>query len=108
MTEDIDLNTVKEAESIAVALRKMNTPEHWRTLFVLDASGRVVGSISDGDIRRGLLQGLSPTNNCGEFMHKNFSSFRRGEISIERVVEFRERGICIVPMLDEDGHLRNS
>ena len=55
--------------------------------------------------RKALLQGLSPTNNCGEFMHRNFSSFRRGEISIERVVEFRDRGICIVPMLDEDGHL---
>lgn len=104
-TENIELNTVHEDDSIATALRKLSTANHARTLFVLDAHDRVVGSISDGDVRRGLLAGLLPTDTCGAFAHRDFSALRRGNISIAQILEFRARQIFVLPMLDEDDRL---
>ena len=57
LSDEIQRNIVYETDSIATALRKIGVPNHWRTLFVLDDQQRVVGSISDGDIRRGLSRG---------------------------------------------------
>ena len=77
LSDEVLRNIVFETDSIATALRKIGAPNHWRTLFVLDAQERVVGSISDGDIRRGLLRGLSPENNCGAFAHREFGAGSR-------------------------------
>ena len=105
LSDEIQRNIVYETDSIATALRKIGVPNHWRTLFVLDDQQRVVGSISDGDIRRGLLRGLSPENDCGAFAHREFTSLRRPRISIQEIVKLRQRELFIFPLLDAEDHI---
>ncbi|MGB1700196.1 MAG: sugar phosphate nucleotidyltransferase, partial [Nannocystaceae bacterium] len=105
LSDEVLRNIVFETDSIATALRKIGAPNHWRTLFVLDAQERVVGSISDGDIRRGLLRGLSPENNCGAFAHREFTALRRKKVSIEEIVKLRQRELFIFPLLDAEDHI---
>ncbi len=105
LSDEIQRNIVFETDSIATALRKIGAPNHWRTLFVLDAQQRVVGSISDGDIRRGLLRGLSPENDCGAFAHRDFTALRRPKVSMQEINQLRQRQLYIFPLLDAEDHI---
>ncbi len=45
-----------------------------RVLFVLDGN-KMIGTLTDGDIRRGLLQDREISENVSLYMNKNFKSF---------------------------------
>jgi dTDP-glucose pyrophosphorylase len=42
-----------------------------KIIMVVDQSGRLVGTISDGDVRRGLLKGLNVNSQIESIIHKN-------------------------------------
>ena len=45
--------------SVKKALKKLNTLNLDKVLFLTDREDKLVGSITDGDVRRGLLSGLT-------------------------------------------------
>ena len=69
---DISAHTIKYNEPISLALEKLNLPYHLRTVFVLNSDNQVMGTITDGDIRRGLLSGIDFNQNVENFAFKNF------------------------------------
>ena len=71
MTRDINDYTIKGDANVLDALAKLNTNPTY-TLFVIDEHGRMVGSLTDGDIRRGLLQGFPLDSFIINFCHKQF------------------------------------
>lgn len=56
--------------SIADAIRNLDQSA-LRIVLVLDVSGRLDGTISDGDIRRGLLRGLGLESRILDVLHRN-------------------------------------
>ena len=42
-----------------------------RMVLVVDATRRLLGTLSDGDVRRGLLRGLTLTDKVAQSMHVN-------------------------------------
>ena len=50
---------INQKESIKTALEKLNNVPENLTLFVTDDGGKLVGTLTDGDVRRGLLAGKS-------------------------------------------------
>ena len=55
-------------ETIYAALEKLNQPSIL-TLFVIDKSNKLVGSLTDGDIRRALLRGVKTEDCCTQAMN---------------------------------------
>ena len=96
-----DNATIKEA---LVALDG-NTHDG-QTLFVIDADERMVGTLTDGDIRRGLIQGIALEDHVSKAMHRSFRFIRDGENDAKQLKEFRERLIYFVPVLDAEGHIK--
>ena len=76
-----------------------------KTLFVLTDDGRLTGTITDGDLRRGLLRGLELSAPVTEFMNRNFRFLRHGKFSVTDIRELRGRQILLVPVLDDDDRL---
>lgn len=75
-------------------------------LFVSNDAGQVVGSLTDGDIRRALLNGAQLTTQVNEVMHKSFSFLKTTEKDhTATIVALRKRLITVVPLLDDDNHL---
>lgn len=68
----INQNQVYEHQSIDVALKKMEK-SLIKILFVIDKKKKLVGSITDGDIRRFLIKKKVLKGNVSQFMNKNFS-----------------------------------
>lgn len=76
-----------------------------RTVFVIDENKKMVGSITDGDIRRGLLNGLEISQPIALFMNKNFKFLHDGGDNVDLIKSFRKKDIHLVPLLDEDHRL---
>lgn len=75
-----------------------------KTGFILDANERLVGSFSDGDIRRGLLLGLSISDKHEDILNLSpiFICFgSMNEVQINQI--FSEHGIDKIPVCDESG-----
>jgi dTDP-glucose pyrophosphorylase len=76
------------------------------TLFVVDDEQRMCGTLTDGDIRRALIGGLSPESSVEKAMFKNFRAIHGNTVdSVELLRECRNLGIMLVPRLADDGKI---
>ena len=73
--------------------------------LVVDPEGRLVASLTDGDVRRGLLRGVGLEAPVSEVMHRSPTTVRRGapDAATRRLIA--ERKLQHVPVLDEAGRL---
>lgn len=74
------------------------------TLFVMDENECMVGTLTDGDIRRALVSGFNLDSPVKHVMHKSFLYISdRNDIAMLR--KFRNMDILLVPLLDSNGRL---
>jgi dTDP-glucose pyrophosphorylase len=77
-----------------------NLPEgHPRTLFVTN-NHKMVGSLTYGDIRRGLLKGSEITDQLDQYLNKSFRSLTKVEVNPAALKEFRNKEIWLLPVLN--------
>lgn len=102
----IDRHIISEQASLTDALRMLNELSGGvMTLIVIDADGRMTGTLTDGDVRRALLGGIALDAPVASAMFRGFHALREGEIDPLRVCEIRKRGIRLIPVLDSDGRV---
>lgn len=104
----IELNTycIPQTATIREALKRINeTSGSGQMLFALNDKQQVVATLSDGDIRRGLIAGHELNEPIEQIMFRNFRYLQVGNIQIEQLRQFREQQLPIVPILEKDGHL---
>ena len=95
-----------QTATILDALKALDGTSHdWQTLFVVDDSDRMVGTLTDGDIRRGLIGGASLSTPVGEIMHTSFKFVNDGQYDAKLLKEFREKQIFFIPVLDNGYHV---
>lgn len=102
-------NIILENESILDALKKLDkiTVES-QTLFVIGSDNRMLGSLTDGDIRRYLVAGGNLSDAVNNAMHTNFSFIKEGDFNhVALLREMKRRDITLVPSLDNEGRIVN-
>lgn len=85
------------------ALSRINTlaPEPL-VLFVMDADGRMVGTLTDGDSRRALISGASVNDKVEIIMHRNFNFMNVEDIAnVAEIRRQREKKMKLVPILND-------
>ena len=98
---------VKHNDTILLALAKLDKLS-WldMVVFVLNDKVQVVGTLTDGDIRRALLRGLNLSANVSEAMKTGFAFMSTTEKDHTSTINtYRKRNITVVPLLDENNHL---
>lgn len=97
---------VNESLSIRDVLSVMNElDDALLTLFVTDAQGVMTGTITDGDIRRGLVAGASVTDPVGKVMNRNFKFIRKSEYDFEQFHLYKKDKIDLIPIIDDQGKI---
>lgn len=86
-----------------IALNKLS--DDILTLFVVDEQLRIVGSLTDGDVRRGLIEGKSLHDPVSIAMNSQFHSLHHHNISISIIKELKAKKIELLPCLDDEGHI---
>lgn len=82
-----------------------NYPQESLALFVIDDDGRCIGTITDGDVRRRLVEGYSIENPVAEFMNTNFHFLREDSYGMDDANVFCKKNIKLIPVLDQDDRL---
>jgi dTDP-glucose pyrophosphorylase len=84
------------------ALVQLNLLASDSILFVVDDEGNLIGSLTDGDIRRGLISNLSIEENVLKFVQKDPKYLRKGCFEISYLIELRNKNFRIIPILDKN------
>ena len=86
---------------MAEAVKKLNTFQ-FKLVMVADSKNKLLGTISDGDIRRGLLSGYNLETSIDKIMNKS-PIVVTGDTTKESVNELMIRfKIQQIPILNED------
>lgn len=107
MQYDYKKHLIITGSSIKEALSKLNELAADSILFVVSENGQLIGSLTDGDVRRGLLSDLNMDNIVDKFVQSNPKFIQKGNYTIQDVISFREKNYRIIPVLDKDGLVVN-
>ncbi|MEM6387454.1 MAG: nucleotidyltransferase family protein [Pseudomonadota bacterium] len=73
--------------------------------LVVDTNDRLVATVTDGDVRRGILRGVDLDGPVDQVMHRNPTTITAGATDAETRRLIRERKLQHVPVLDAAGYL---
>jgi dTDP-glucose pyrophosphorylase len=93
--------------SIKQALVVLNELSRDAIIFVVDTQNKLIGSLTDGDVRRGLLNGFSLENKIDEILQPNPRFIRKGQYDIQKTIEYRNQNYKVIPVLDNNGVVIN-
>lgn len=99
-------NIVYDTSSVIDVLKKLDKLINTQTVFIIDKNDKLVGTITDGDIRRALIRGKSIEEPLSEFYFKDFKFLREEKDNFEKFKAFRHLKLKAVPLLDTDSKLK--
>ncbi len=79
--------------------------EEKQIVLIIDSEKKLLGTISDGDIRRHLITGKSLSTKVSEVMNTNFISIKKEETKRRILHLMKEKGINQIPVIDESGKI---
>lgn len=88
--------------TIKKALFKLNELSQDAILFVVDKNEKLLGSLTDGDVRRGLIKGFTLNDIVDDIIQDNPRYINKGDNNLQKVIEYREGNFRIVPVVDEN------
>lgn len=95
---------IRKEATVMDALKQLNNTRTF-TLFVVDEWEKVVGALTDGDIRRGLINGVSLQSDVYAICLKSFRYVDDKNNTPKYIGELRRLGIRLVPYLSANGKI---
>mgnify|MGYP003610329475 CR=1 FL=1 len=89
------------------ALLLLNELSQDAILFVVDSTDKLIGALTDGDVRRGLIKGFTIESYIDEIIQDNPRYILKGENNLNKIIEYREGDFRIVPVVDENHRVVN-
>ncbi|KYG76256.1 CBS domain protein [Roseivirga ehrenbergii] len=103
----VEDHIIIQGTKIKEALAKLNKLMQDAILFVVDEQGKLKGSLTDGDVRRGLLNDLGVDNTVDAFIQPSPKFIQKGNYDIQQVIDYRENDFRIIPVIDENNVIVN-
>lgn len=98
---------ISSQASILVALEQLNNLALDAILFAVDDDNRLIGSLTDGDVRRGLLKGLGTESKVEEFLQPHPKFIRKGAYNLQEVIGYRNAHFKVLPVLNDENQIVN-
>lgn len=98
---EISKYTLQSNATIRQGLQRINEV-NGDAIFLLDSDSKMVGTLTDGDIRRALLENYTLESSVDEIMFRSFRYLNQHEYSLEKIDEFKAKMIDLLPVLDEE------
>lgn len=96
----IKSHLIEKDASVNEALLKLNKLASDAVLFLVDKEQKLIGSLTDGDIRRGLISGLTLETSLVEFVQSNPSYVYDGKYELEKLEFYKSKLLRIIPVLN--------
>lgn len=97
---------LERTASLGDALKRLNenSSSNMLLLFVIDEENKLMGSITDGDIRRGLVNGVTLSSPVTQVMFEKFVFAKKGDVE-DKIKTINKAIIKLLPVVDDDGKL---
>ena len=89
------------------ALRQLDTLASDAILFLIDDENRLLGSLTDGDLRRGFIKGLGFENHLSEFIQPNPKYIQQGKYDLNEIIELRKKHFSVFPVVNSQMQIIN-
>lgn len=98
---------IQTGTTIKEALYVLNNLAEDAITFVVDCEDKLLGALTDGDIRRGLMSDVALEQPVDDIIQPNPRYIRKCDYDLEKVIEYRENYFRIIPILDENDCIIN-
>lgn len=91
---------VKESTAIRETIARIDGSS-MQIALVVDETNHLLGTVTDGDVRRGLLRGVALTDETGKIMNQNPTVVHVGEDRTKILLLMKTKGLHQVPIVDD-------
>lgn len=89
-------------DTIGQALIRLDLLAKDAIIFIIDKEEKLIGSLTDGDVRRGLIKGKSTDDLVGTIIQESPKFITKGSNDINKLIEYREQNYRILPVIDNE------
>lgn len=102
----MDRHIIHEDSPLIEALERLNSLSGAvMTLFAVNGERVMTGTLTDGDVRRGLLAGTALNEPLKKAMRRQFKALRGDDRDVSLMKDARDSGIKLLPLLDDAGRV---
>ncbi len=98
----LNRHLINETQNVREALIMLDALASDAILFVVDEQRKLVGSLTDGDLRRGFIRGLGFQNALSEFIQPDPRFILENEFNQTKIEGFKKRNFKIIPILNDN------
>lgn len=98
---------ILKSSTIKDALTQLDLLAKDAILFIVTSDLKLIGSLTDGDVRRGLLKGVSIDDGVMEIIQSNPKFVRKGDYDIQKIISYRNDNYRILPVINQEGLVIN-
>lgn len=104
MNRDWKKTLLLSRENIASAVETLNLSE-MHIVLVVDDNSRLLGTVTDGDIRRAMADGYSMQSCVTEIMEKTPTTINQGDERSRALQLMREKALLGLPVVNSEGNV---
>ncbi len=100
--KNIRNHLIYQNTTLTEAVKQLEILKSNAILFVVDDQQKLIGSLTDGDIRRAILGGKSLNIEVKDCIQDKPAFIRKGNINLEKIIYWRNRQFKIIPIVDNE------
>lgn len=104
-TTEIQPHLLYKEQNVYDALIKLNDLKADSILFVVDGNNKLLGALTDGDLRRGFIKGYTFDTPILDFVQPDPLKVYIDELHLVDMDELRKKFLLIIPVVDRAGHI---
>jgi dTDP-glucose pyrophosphorylase/CBS domain-containing protein len=98
--ENYNRHIISIDSPVREVLQQLNTLASDAILFIVDSEKRLVGSITDGDLRRGFIKGLDFDTHLIQFIQPNPKFIQQDQYNLKEIIALRKDFFTIFPVVN--------
>lgn len=93
--------------SVKETLKQLDSLASDAILFLVDGESKLLGSLTDGDLRRGFIRGLDFESHLTEFIQANPKYIQQGKYDLNEIIELRKKHFSVFPVVNAQMQIIN-
>ena len=104
---DYTKHLIDQGSTVREALIRLDALAADAILFIIDQEKHFLGSLTDGDLRRGFIKGLNLEASLLTFANKQPKCIEQGNYDLHTIISLRKNDFTVLPVINRDNQIIN-